>query len=238
MERKFRSFYIGALAVASVGLIGTSFVPKANADAWDKKTVVTVNEPVIAGNTVLQPGTYVWKLLDSQSNRHVVQIFDRDQRHIESTIVAIPNYRLQPAGKNQFAFWETPPGVPKAVRAWFYPGDNFGQEFAYPKKLVAQLASAAPVALPHEFKETEPARSDAAPEVQPAPAPEPVAAPAVQPSPQPESQQSSADQAAPAQPEVARTLPQTASANAVIGLAGLSFLTLSGLISFIAKKNV
>ena len=73
MERRFRSFYIGALAVIGVGVVGTVLVPKAHADAWDKKTIVTVNEPVIAGNTVLQPGTYVWKLLDSQSNRHIVQ---------------------------------------------------------------------------------------------------------------------------------------------------------------------
>ena len=50
-----------------------------------------------------------------------------------TTILAIPNYRLQPTGKTVFTFWETPPGQPKALRAWFYPGDNFGQEFAYPK---------------------------------------------------------------------------------------------------------
>ncbi len=237
MERRFRSFYIGALAVIGVGVVGTVLVPKAHADAWDKKTIVTVNEPVIAGNTVLQPGTYVWKLLDSQSNRHIVQIFDRDQRHIESTILAIPNYRLQPTGKSQFAFWETPIGVPKAVRAWFYPGDNFGQEFAYPKKLVDQLASAAPVAVPLNYKEAEPAvpapEPAPAPEVQPAPEPTPV--PVAQPAPQPEMQQPVADQPVSAP---ARHLPHTASPSALIGLVGLGFLSLSGLISLFAKKDV
>lgn len=239
MERKFRSFYIGAIAVVGVGFLGTSLVPKANADAWDKKTVVTVNEPVIAGNTVLEPGTYVWKLLDSQSNRHIVQIFDRNQRHIKSTVLAIPNYRLQPTGKSQFAFWETPPGVPKAVRAWFYPGDNYGQEFAYPKKLVAELASAAPTPLPSNFKEEEPGRVSA-PEAPPAPAPETAAAPApvAQPSVQPEPQQpAAADQAATPSSAMPRSLPHTASTNTVIGLAGLGFLSLSGLISLFAKRN-
>jgi LPXTG-motif cell wall-anchored protein len=239
MERKFRSFYIGAMAVIGVGLLGAVLVPKAHADAWDKKTIVTVNEPVIAGNKVLQPGTYVWKLLDSQSNRHIVQIFDRDQRHLESTILAIPNYRLQPTGKSQFAFWETPAGVPKAVRAWFYPGDNYGQEFAYPKKLVDQLASAAPMPVPMNYKEAEPATSAPepapAPTVQPAPAPEPAPAPAAQPTPQTETQQSVADQSvsAPAR----RTLPHTASPNTLIGLVGLGFLSLSGLISLLTKRD-
>jgi len=224
--------------VVGVGLLGTVLVSKAHADAWDKKTIVTVNEPVIAGNKVLQPGTYVWKLLDSPSNRHIVQIFDRDQRHLQSTILAIPNYRLQPTGKSQFAFWETPVGVPKAVRAWFYPGDNFGQEFAYPKKLVAQLASAAPMPMPMEYKEAEPVPVPAtpAPEAQPAPQPEPAPVPAAQPAPQPEPQQPAVDGPGPA-PEV-RSLPHTASPSALIGLVGLGFLSLSGIISLFGKKNV
>ena len=238
MERRFRSFYIGALAVIGVGVLGTVLVPEAHADAWDKKTIVTVNEPVIAGNKVLQPGTYVWKLLDSQSNRHIVQIFDRDQRHVESTILAIPNYRLQPTGKSQFAFWETPAGVPKAVRAWFYPGDNFGQEFAYPKKLVDQLASAAPVPVPMNYKEAEPAAPapEPAPVPETQPAPEPVPAPVAQPAPQADTQLPVADQ--PVSAPVRRSLPHTASPSTLIGLVGLGFLSLSGLISLFAKKNV
>jgi LPXTG-motif cell wall-anchored protein len=230
MSRKFRSFYIGALAVTGLGLLGTSFVPKAHADAWDKMTIVTVNEPIIAGNKVLDPGTYVWKLMDSQSDRHVVQIFDKDQRHLEETILAIPNYRLQPTGNTQFAFWETPAGVPKAVRAWFYPGDNFGQEFAYPKKLVAQLASAAPVPIPANYREPEPAPAPA-PEAQPAPEPAPQPAPEAQPQPEPPPQAQPAPPAA--QPQA---LPHTASSNPLVGLIGVTFLSLAGLLSLATRR--
>jgi hypothetical protein len=232
MDRKFRSFYIGALAVTGFGLLGTSFVPKAHADAWDKMTIVTINEPIIAGNKVLDPGTYVWKLLDSQSDRHIVQIFDKDQRHLEETILAIPNYRLQPTGKTQFAFWETPAGVPKAVRAWFYPGDNFGQEFAYPKKLVAQLASAAPVPVPTNYREPEPQPAPQ-PVAEPAPQPEPQPAPVAEPAPQPEPQPAPAQ----AQPAPApQALPHTASSSPLIGLLGLTSLSLAGLLALATKK--
>jgi hypothetical protein len=228
MSRKLRSIYIGALAITGLGLIGTSFVPKAHADAWDKMTIVTINEPIIAGNKVLDPGTYVWKLMDSQADRHIVQIFDKDQRHLEETILAIPNYRLEPTGKTQFAFWETPAGVPKAVRAWFYPGDNFGQEFVYPKKLVAQLAAAAPVPIPTNYREPEPTPAPT-PEAQPAP--EPVAQPA--PEPQPEPQPQAQPENPPAPPAA---LPHTASFNPLIGLAGLSFLSLAGLLSLATRR--
>jgi pyruvate/2-oxoglutarate dehydrogenase complex dihydrolipoamide acyltransferase (E2) component len=230
--KQFRSFYIAALAVVGVGLIGTSFVPKAHADAWDKKTVVTVNEPIIAGNKVLEPGTYVWKLLDSQSDRHVVQIYDRDQRHLEETIMAIPNYRLQPSGKSQFSFWETPAGVPKAVRAWFYPGDNFGQEFAYPKKLVAQLASTAPVPLPASYREPEPA-SAPQPEAKAEPAPEPAPA---EPAPTPEPAPAPQAQATPAPAAPPAALPHTASFSPLVGSLGVASLSLAGLLAFATKR--
>ena len=236
MSLNFRSFMIGALALTGAGLIATSFVPKAHADQWNKMTIVKVNEPIIAGHKVLDPGTYVWKLMDSPSNRNIVQIYDKDQKHLEETILAVPNYRLQPTGKTQFSFWETPAGVPKAVRAWFYPGDNFGQEFPYPKKLVAELASARPVPIPENYREPEPAPepAPAAPAAQPAPEPEP------QPAPVPESQpQAQQTQPAPAQVTPApqpKALPHTASFNPLVGLLGLFALSGAGVLSFAARK--
>jgi len=130
------------LAVASIGLLGVAIAPSARADEWNKKTILTVNETIQVPNKVLPPGKYVIKLLDSPSNRHIVQIFDGDETHLLTTILAIPNYRLQPTGKTVFGFWETPPGQPKALRAWFYPGDDYGHQFVYPKPKALELAKA------------------------------------------------------------------------------------------------
>jgi len=120
-------------------LVGLS--PNAHGDAWNKKTILTVNEQIQVPNKMLEPGKYVFKLADSQSDRHIVQIFNEDESHIITTILAIPNYRLKPRGKSEFDFWETPAGMPRALRAWFYPGDNFGQEFAYKPSMSVQIAA-------------------------------------------------------------------------------------------------
>src|ERR1700687_4362355 len=136
------------LALASVGVLGIALAPTARADEWNKKTIMTVSESIQVPNKVLPAGKYVMKLLDSPSDRHIVQIFNADETHLETTILAIPNYRLEPTGKTVFSFWETPPGQPKAMRAWFYPGDNFGQEFAYPKSTAVQIAAAAHASVP------------------------------------------------------------------------------------------
>src|SRR3954452_15850962 len=128
-------------AFAAATCLGLLTISSAMADEWNKKTYLTVNEPISVPGKVLQPGRYVMKLLDSPANRHIVQIYNDREDQLQTTVLAIPNYRLQPTGKTEFQWWETPAGQPKAMRAWFYPGDNFGQEFAYPKNEAVQIAT-------------------------------------------------------------------------------------------------
>ena len=113
------------------------------ASDYDKRTVITFNEPVmIAGVPVvtLEPGRYVIKLVNHDHSRNIVQVFNENENQLFTTVLAIPNYRLFPKDKTTFSFWETPRGNPPALRAWFGPGDRWGQEFVYPKGLAATIA--------------------------------------------------------------------------------------------------
>jgi hypothetical protein len=122
--------------------------PGAKADDWNRKTTMTFSGPVeipgvhLAGWAVLPAGTYVFKILDSLSDRHIVQIFNQDETMIYATILAIPNYRLKATDKTVVTFSERPAGEPEALRAWFYPGRNWGEEFVYPKARAMTLAKA------------------------------------------------------------------------------------------------
>jgi hypothetical protein len=212
----------------------------AQASEWDKKTLLTVNQPIQIRETLLQPGQYVLKLLDSSSDRHIVQIFNRDQSQIINTVLAIPRQRRDAASDTQFMFWETPPGTAKALRAWFYPGDNVGNEFPYPKQLQQLALLTPPAATASEASETtstpttmmeppaqaEPLSAEPAPpqptttveqDMAPAPPPQaPVAPPVLD--------DNSADRAAPAE------LPKTASPYPLIGLCGLALAGLGGML--------
>src|SRR3954470_9669471 len=147
-SRKLRPFYIGTAAVIGIALLGIVFVPRAHAEVWDRKTLVTVNQPFIFGDKVLGPGTYVWKVLGARENGNLVQVWDKDEKVLESASWAVPNHRLKPIGSTHLTFWEPPEGVPRPVRAWFYPGDRFGAEFAYPEKAVHRLMSRSVRAIP------------------------------------------------------------------------------------------
>ncbi|MGO9256956.1 MAG: hypothetical protein ACLQU1_11730 [Bryobacteraceae bacterium] len=136
-------------AVFCAALMGAVFSPAAKADAWNRKTVMTFSGPVeipgvhLKGWGVLPAGTYVFKIMDSQSDRHIVQIFSQDERTVYATILAIPNYRLKATDKTVVTFRERPAGEPEALRAWFYPGRNWGEEFVYPKARALELAKTA-----------------------------------------------------------------------------------------------
>jgi len=125
-----------------VSLIGFSLAlaPAVNADAWDRLTKVTFNAPVEIPGRVLEPGTYWFKLLDSPSDRNIVQIYNADQSRQIAMILAIPDYRLKPADKTVITFEERASNAPEAIKAWFYPGDDYGEEFVYPKPRAVQLA--------------------------------------------------------------------------------------------------
>jgi len=148
--------YRSNIALAAfAGCLSLALLPNVQADDWNKKTNITVNDPIqlpsccTPDHTVtLQPGEYVMALVDSLSDRHIVRIFDKDQKHVITTIVAVPNYRLQPTGNTVLQYWEVPAGQPRALRAWFYPGDNFGQEFVYHKQTAAEIAAFAKAQVP------------------------------------------------------------------------------------------
>ena len=126
-----------------VCLVALAALPSAKADEWNKKTTVTFNAPVEVpgvGAQTLPAGTYVFKIADSMADRHIVQIFNEDETHVFTTILAIPNYRLKPTDKTVMTFRERAEGQPEAIRAWFYPGRQWGEEFAYPKYRAAELA--------------------------------------------------------------------------------------------------
>jgi hypothetical protein len=125
----YRKMFTGMICLMLLG--GTFFVPKGRADERDKKTIVTVNQPIQVPGKVLPAGTYIFKLLDSNNNPTLVAIFDASETHLITTINGISDDRTETPDKTILQLEERPSGQPEALKAWFYPGDNTGVEFVY-----------------------------------------------------------------------------------------------------------
>jgi hypothetical protein len=126
-----RKIFTGMICLMLLG--ATFFAPKGQADEEDKKTIVTVNQPIQVPGKVLPAGTYVFKLLNP-NDLTLVAIFNADDTHLITTVQGIPDRRMGMVAEDEgtLQLEELAPGQPAAVKAWFYTGDNAGVEFLYP----------------------------------------------------------------------------------------------------------
>jgi hypothetical protein len=109
----YRKMFAGMICLMLLG--GTYFVPKVRAGESNKKTTVTINEPIQVPGKVLPAGTY-----------------DADETHLITTVQGVPEVRTQTPDKAILQLEERPSGQPEALKAWFYPGDDTGVKFVYP----------------------------------------------------------------------------------------------------------
>jgi hypothetical protein len=120
----------------------TSFLGQpAKADEWNKKIEFQFSGEVQIPGKVLPAGKYVFQLLDSQSDRNIVQIFSENSNGKDSlvaTLMAIPEVTADTPDKPLVKLDERPTGTPEAIHSYFYPGENTGWEFIYPKGTASQ----------------------------------------------------------------------------------------------------
>jgi hypothetical protein len=234
--------------LCSFVLLAIAFAVNVQADTLDKKTVMTFSEPFEVPGVdaqILPAGTYVFKVYESFGDMNIVQIFNADETHIFTTILAINNYRLKPTEKTVLTFKERGEGQPEAIKAWFYPGNDFGQQFVYPKKRAIELAKIVdePVlAMPIETNvvpSEEVLKNVQLEAIQPTGEEVPVTA-VVEAPPQQAAVAApvaAAAATAPDKTEVAQALPHTASSLPLAGLIGLLSLG-AGFVLLIVTKSV
>ena len=86
-------------------------------------------------------------------------MFDKDEKKIYTTMLAIPNQRPEPSDKPIILFSERATGSPQAVKVWYYPGETIGNEFVYPKTQAMQNRQGDALARPRHERDTKPANT-------------------------------------------------------------------------------
>jgi hypothetical protein len=138
MKHNFTPF-----AALALSLMGGVLAPAVKADEWNKKTNISINQPIKVQDTVLPAGSYVIKLLDSPSDRYIVQIFNAEENHLITTVFAVPVLKSHAPDSSEFKFYESESGQPAALHTWFYPGESTGYEFRAGREGVAPALSIA-----------------------------------------------------------------------------------------------
>jgi hypothetical protein len=130
--RMLRSICAAGLALGLLGGV-------AMAQTHDKRTTFTFNRPIALPGVTLPAGSYVFRLVDTDTTRKVIQVLSGDGKTPYVMLHSIPDIRVEPGSSPEVRFLETAKGTPSAVKAWWYPGERIGYEFIYPKEQARQL---------------------------------------------------------------------------------------------------
>jgi len=216
MSKNIKLALLLALSLVAIWCLS---LPSAFADDWDKATKITINHPFEVPGLVLPAGTYVFKIVDMQGDRHVVRIFNEDQTVTYTTILAFADWRWDTSDDTLVTFYEAERGRVPAFHEWFYPGRNSGVEFPYPAKpaFIETPETAAATEEPVIFK-AEPPVFRGKPRPEPAPFVEEAFVPAT-----PEELEgvSGVETEPVPEPEPVPELPNTATPFTFVGLVGL-----------------
>ena len=128
-----------ACGAAVVSLLLT---PAARADEFTKLTLLTFSGPVDLAGISLPAGTYRFSLADPETGRRVVKVASKDGTKTYGMFLSMSNQRVTPTRQPVILFKEAAAGAPPAVKVWFYPGESYGYEFAYPHDQAMKIAKA------------------------------------------------------------------------------------------------
>ena len=107
-------------------------------EAW--RSPLTIGEPTEIPGSVLEPGKYMVKVLDTNKPRMVVQFMNAEETKVFATVMAVPSYRPKSSEDLEFTYFQRAEGYPQALKTWFYPANYFGIEFVYPKAEALRIA--------------------------------------------------------------------------------------------------
>jgi hypothetical protein len=130
------------LQVLAISLVAMMAVP-ALAQSPEASTL-PVSEPLDVGGTILQPGTYLIRVVAPRADRNKVQITSLDRQTIYATVLTVP-HELEPNEEipsSTFVYFPAGEGQPRALRTWFAPdpASGGGHDIVYDEARARQLA--------------------------------------------------------------------------------------------------
>jgi hypothetical protein len=114
----------------------------ARADECNKLVDLTFSAPVALPGITLPAGTYRFMHPDCGMTNGVLRVSSEDGMQVYGTFLTIPEQRTTPTGQLEVLLAEMPAGSPRAIKAWFYPGETTGDGLIYPKHEAARVARA------------------------------------------------------------------------------------------------
>lgn len=131
------------LMSALIFVIGAISAPIATAQI-PETSFLRVTEPLDVGGHLLDPGTYVIRVLPGNSNRNLLQVTNEDRSKIFATVLSIPHAYPVGVGETgtEYVLYPEIAGTPRALRTWYAVDSTSkgGHDIVYPERRAMELA--------------------------------------------------------------------------------------------------
>jgi len=142
MRREFAMVRKVLMLACALVLGSAGAVSKVHAQTGDLNLPVyfTFSQSVALPRVTLPAWRYLFKLVDSNTTRSVVQVSSADGKRQIGFFSTVPVQRNQPPNDPEVRFLEAPANEPTAIATYWYPGRKLGWEFVYPRAQATRLA--------------------------------------------------------------------------------------------------
>lgn len=117
----------------TIGLFAAAGLLQAQVTSVQRTTRLTISVPTEVSGTILQPGTYTLKVLDFKVGKQVVQVTNANDQNVVTTVMAQRlrrNLNTEQERSDQAEFTYTFANGHPSLSTWYYPGDEWGEQFA------------------------------------------------------------------------------------------------------------
>jgi len=137
----------GAMLASAAALIWCLSASTATADDYNRRTILTIDQPLVIPGGTLTPGTYTFILSNPESSRDVVNILREDGTPVISAHVTRVSRNNDNRDLALFVALNENGAMPM-MKGWFYPGDRDGYQFVYPMDQARTMARLESVEIP------------------------------------------------------------------------------------------
>ena len=125
------TFAVAVVALCTAGMAAAQ-------DMSDHRTHFTFSGPTSIPGVTLPAGKYLFRTMGGGGD--VVQVLSADGTKSYAMFFVHRIELAESPTKSEVRFLETAPGMPQALKAWWYTGNRDGFEFVYPKEQALLLA--------------------------------------------------------------------------------------------------
>ena len=121
------------IALCGVLLLSSVLPPALQASTGEEISIFHFRAPVQLPGRVLPAGSYLFRLAQSDSEMNVVEIKNPQQTKLYGVFLVKPEFHLRLPKRSTIIFEPRAHGQPLAIRAWFYQGSRYLNDFIYPR---------------------------------------------------------------------------------------------------------